>query len=61
MHDTGFLPISDIPEFSNKFLPIADGDTDVCTYFFPPNCKEHQVPPALEKKTNMHTPITITH
>lgn len=36
----GFLQI-----FSDSFLPIADAD--VCTFYLPPNCKEHEVSAAV--------------
>lgn len=42
------LPISDTLKFSNSFLPVAKADADISAYFFPHNCREHQVSPMVE-------------
>ena len=41
MQDIGFLPKSNTPAFYNSFWAIANTNTDICTYHFPPNCREH--------------------
>lgn len=49
MPDVGcFSDIRYMLVFSNSFWPIADANTDICTYFFPPNGRENQVSPATE-------------
>lgn len=42
------LPISHMLKISNSFLPVAKADTDIPAYFFPHNCREHQVSPMVE-------------
>lgn len=33
---------------SNSFWKFADADVDICTYFIPANCRDHQISPVME-------------
>lgn len=59
MQDIGFLPKSNTPTFYYSFWAIAN--TDIYTYHFPPNCREHhQVFPRVELNIEP-TVIAVAH